>query len=125
MIGVLLTGSDQPYPHASHRVYAYSLGGAGVGCVVAIDGLTWLGGVGMIAVAALSAMMGAVFFARISEPASGRLSWALSGLSLVLTIIAVAPPSALDMELSQYKALSALRRVPGAEIISTRWSAVS
>ncbi len=125
VIGVLLTGRDQPDPLASHRVSAYSLGGAGVGCVVAIGVLTWLGGVGMIAVAALSAMMGAVFFARITEPASGRLMWALSGLSLVLTIIAVTPPSVLDMELSQYKSLSALLRIPDAEIISTRWSAVS
>ncbi len=125
VIGVLLTGRDQPYPVASNRVYAYSLGGSGVGCVVALGGLAWLGGVGMIAVAALTATAGAVSFAGVVEPASGRLRWSLSGLSLVLAIIAVAPPGLLDMEMSQYKPLSALLRIPDAQVISTRWSAVS
>jgi hypothetical protein len=125
VIGVLLTGRDQAYPLASNRVYAYSLGGSGIGCVIALGGLAWLGGTGMIAVAALSAMAGAVSFARLVEPAPGLLTGTLEALSLALIVIAVAPPSVLDLELSQYKPLSTLLRVPDAEIISTRWSAVS
>ncbi|MGH2593633.1 MAG: hypothetical protein ACRDGG_08990, partial [Anaerolineae bacterium] len=55
---------------ASHRVYAANLVGSGAGCLLALGGLAWFGGAGVIAAAALMAMLAALSF----ESASNRKS---------------------------------------------------
>lgn len=125
VIGVLLTGVDQHPPIPSHRVYAYSLIGSGLGCVAALAGLRWLEGEGMVAVAALSSLAAALVFASITPARSMVVAATLTGLGVLLALAAVAPPGPLRLELSEYKELSAVLRIPETEIRSTRWNAAS
>ncbi|HJW84806.1 MAG TPA: hypothetical protein VJ754_10920, partial [Anaerolineae bacterium] len=64
VVGALLS-SDPGDAHApdrlaSHHVYAANLVGSGAGCVLALGGLAWLGGTGVIAAASLMAMLAAL-----------------------------------------------------------------
>ncbi len=61
---------------ASHHVYAANLIGSGAGCLLALAGLSWWGGVGVIIFAALVAMLAALDF----QLASDRRSIAFASL---------------------------------------------
>lgn len=120
VVAVLLTGGNVLDPIPSHRVYAASLAGSGVGAVVALGGLASLGGEATIALSGAVAMGGAIALTLAS--ASGRrLRAAATTATIGLLLLAVAVPTPLEMTLSPYKDLSAALRYPGAGIAATRW----
>ncbi|MDH3607381.1 MAG: hypothetical protein OER12_10360, partial [Acidimicrobiia bacterium] len=125
VIGTLLAGWDQPHPVPSHRIYAASLAGSGAGALLALGGLSRLGGEGVVVLAALCAAAAATVFATASMPR--RRLWVAMGsaLSALLVVVAVIAPGALDVRLSPYKALSAVSRYPDTEVVSTEWNAAS
>lgn len=121
VIAVLLSGIDAPDQLPSHHVYAASLGGSGLGCLVALWGLDALGGERTVALAAVVAALGAVIFAAAMDTdASGSRFPAVITL-VVLAPLALSTPSFLAMDLSPYKGLVAALRYPGSEIVSTTW----
>jgi len=63
VVGALLSSGRMP----SHHVYAANLAGSGAGCLLALGGLAWLGGVGVIVFAAWIAMLAALLFEWVSE----------------------------------------------------------
>jgi hypothetical protein len=120
VVAALLTGGEVPDPIPSHRVYAASLAGSGVGAVIALGGLASAGGEPTIALSAAVAMGGATAFAL--APAGGRrLRIGAATATIGLLLLTVAMPAPLDMRLSPYKDLSAALRFPGAQIAATRW----
>ncbi len=125
VIGVLLAGWDQAHPVPSNQVYAFSLVGSGAGCVVALGALELLGGVGVVLLAGACAMASAFSFSLASERRSSGLSLVVAAAVVVLGVGSLRPPRFLDLELSEFKGLSAALRFPGAEVISTRWNAGS
>ena len=112
-------------PIASHHAYAANLIGSGAGCWLALMGLAWFGGVGVILIAALIALLAALGF----HLASDRKSIGFAAITLacfgVFAWWIIQPPAWLDLHLSPYKDLSAALRYPGAQIVSTRWNASS
>lgn len=120
VVAVLLAGGDRRDPIPSHRVYAASLAGSGLGAVIALGGLASLGGEATIAVAAAVAMGGATVLG-LASAGGRRLPVGTTAAALGLLLVAVAAPAPLEMTLSPYKDLSAALRYPGAEIAATRW----
>ena len=120
IVGVLLTGVDQPKPIPSHLIYGGSLVGSGFGCVVAVIGLDLLGGEGTIALATAVAMVAAAGFAVLAEH-----RWRLVAVTAAVAVVLIAPsifiPGLLDMNLSPYKGLSGALRFPGATVVATQW----
>ena len=125
VIGTLLAGWDQPHPVPSHRIYAASLVGSGAGALLALGGLSRVGGEGVVLLAASCALAAAAVFA--TGAGIGRRRWvgAAAVLGAALVIVWVANSSVLDVRLSPYKALSAVLRFPDAEVVSTDWNAAS
>ncbi len=109
----------------SHHAYAANLIGSGAGCLLALAGLSWWGGVGTVVFAAFVAMLAALGFQLASDRRSIGFA-AISVASIVLfTFWVFHPPDRFELRLSPYKDLSAALRYPGAQIISTRWNAAS
>jgi hypothetical protein len=109
----------------SHHAYAANLIGSGAGCLLALAGLSWWGGVGAIVFAALIAMLSALGF----QLAADRRSISFTAITLaaiaLFTFWVFQPPDRFELRLSPYKDLSAALRYPGAQIVSTRWNASS
>ena len=123
VVGVLLSGGH--FQIASHRVYAANLVGSGAGCLLALGGLAWFGGAGVIAAAAMIAMLAVLCFEWASDRRSISFTVVALGLTVLLTAWLLRPPDLLSLRLSPYKDLSAALRYPGAQVISTRWNAAS
>ncbi|MCL5995721.1 MAG: hypothetical protein M1546_06655, partial [Chloroflexi bacterium] len=72
----------------AHHVYAANLAGSGAGCLLALAGLAWLGGTGVIVAAALLAMLAAIGFAWTTTrnpPLSPLAKGGLRAISPLLT----------------------------------------
>ena len=123
VIGTLLAGWDHPTPLPSHLIYAASLVGSGAGALVAVLAMSRLSGEGVVALAALMAMTGALAFEWAARPRSSRRLGAGVALAIALAVVAVETPDALTLRLSQYKDLSAALRYPGSTVVSTEWDA--
>jgi hypothetical protein len=123
VIGALLAGWDQPVPIPSHHIYAASLAGSGVGALLAVAALGQVGGEGVVALAALVALTGALAFDLAVRPRSPGWLGVGVGAAILLGVIIAQPPDVLALRLSPYKDLSAALRYPDAEIVSTHWSA--
>ncbi len=123
VVGSSLSSSLSLIP--SHRVYAANLVGSSAGCLLALGGLAWFSGVGVIATAALTAMLAALCFEWAAERRSITFgSVQIGSIGLIATWM-LHPPDALGLRLSPYKDLSAALRYPGAQVISTHWNASS
>jgi hypothetical protein len=109
----------------SHHAYAASLIGSGAGCLLALAGLSWWGGVGAIIFAALVATLSAVGFQLASDRRSISFTAITLGAIMLFTFWVIQPPDRFELRLSPYKDLSAALRYPGAQIISTQWNAAS
>ena len=121
VVGALLASRRLP----AHRVYAANLAGSGAGCLIALGGLAWLGGVGVIVFAALMAMLAALLFEYASDRKSIVFGVIAIGSITLITTGLFSPPDLLNLRLSPYKDLSAALRYPGARILSTQWNASS
>jgi hypothetical protein len=125
VVGTLLAGVDRANSVPSHRVYAASLAGSGAGSLLALGGLDRLDGVAMIAAAAALAGLAAMAFAFAAPAGSLPLRAACGALACGLIVLTAAPPAILDLRISPYKTLSTMTRLPGTEIVSTKWNARS
>lgn len=120
VIVVLLGGGGVRRRVPSYRVYAASLAGSGIGAVMALGGLAWLGGEATIVISAALAMGGAAAFTVASAGARGWRAGTV-GAAIALLLLAATVPGPLEMRLSPYKDLAAALRYPGAEIAAVAW----
>jgi hypothetical protein len=120
IVGILLTGIDQPVSVSSHIVYGASLVGAGLGCIAAVFGLDLLGAEGTIVLAAIVAMAAAAGFAGLVEHRT-RLVSGMAAITLALALVGIVAPGLMEMHLSPYKSLPAALRFPGSLIAATAW----
>ncbi len=107
------------FPAHSSTLYAASLGGSALGCILPLATLPAVGGEGSVALCALV----------------GMLAWAgsLRGLrkipaiilGLLLILLAFKPPPFLEIKLSPYKELSQTLHQKGAKLLLRRWNAFS
>jgi hypothetical protein len=109
----------------SHHAYAANLIGSGAGCLLALAGLSWWGGVGVIVFAALVAMLSALAFQLASDRRSITFTGITLGAIVLFTVWVFQPPDRFELRLSPYKDLSAALHYPGAQIVSTHWNASS
>jgi hypothetical protein len=110
----------------SHHAYAANLIGSGAGCLLALAGLNWWGGVGVIIFAALVAMLAALGFQiAFDRESRGGITVLNVGAIALLAVWVLQPPGWFEPHLSPYKDLSAALRYPGAQIVSTQWNASS
>jgi spermidine synthase len=109
----------------SHHAYAANLLGSGAGCLLALIGMSWWGGVGAIVFAALVAMLSALGFQLASDRRSIGFTAITLGAIVLFTFWVFQPPDRFELRLSPYKDLSAALRYPGAQIVSTHWNASS
>ncbi len=121
VIGALLSGWDQPAPLPSARVYGASLIGAGLGCVIAVGALPLVGGVGVIAVAAVLGLAAAATFETSNSVPSPILLGGLAAVTVTALLMTTVGSGVLALRLSPYKDLSAALRYPGATVIDTTW----
>jgi len=121
VIGALLSGWDQPVPLTSARVYGASLIGAGLGCVIAVGALPLVGGVGVIAVAAVLGLVAAATFETSNPAPSPGLLAAVAAVTVTALMVTTLGSGVLALRLSPYKDLSAALRYPGAMVIDTTW----
>ncbi|MFQ5341994.1 MAG: hypothetical protein ACE5F6_10660, partial [Anaerolineae bacterium] len=121
VVGALLSAETYPV----NRIYAANLAGSGLGALVALAGLTWLSPPGVVLLAAAFGLASAMSFhpaSRIPHPAPRIVSLILI---VALVILAITPPTVLDIRLSPYKTLSTLLRYPDTRITFTGWNAFS
>lgn len=121
VIGTLLSSPDRPAGTPASAVYGASLVGSGVGASLAPGAIGWFDGEGVVALAAAIAAGGALAFewGRASRSLPRRTAKAFVALGLVA--VAIAGPGFLEVRLSPYKGLSAAKRYPGSEVVSTHW----
>jgi spermidine synthase len=119
-------------PGSTGRVYAANLVGSAAGCITAPAALTVFGGPGAVIVAALCAALGALAFAlsdvRGLRDRAGLLRPILlftAALIALWGVLLLALPSLFDVQISPYKGLSQLQRVPDARSIFSGWNAFS
>ncbi len=121
------------FPTRAARVYAANLAGSGLGCIAALAALTLFGGPGAVIFAALLAALAALAFAaqddrtRINtdEHGKSKLSVLISvhlcpisilpfALILLWLALLIAPPPLFELQISPYKGLSQIMRLPDA-----------
>jgi hypothetical protein len=92
---------------------------------LALVGLAWWGGIGVIVFAALIAMLAALGFQLASDRKSIGFTVIALGAIVLFAFWVFHPPDRFELRLSPYKDLSAALRYPGAQIVSTKWNASS
>lgn len=133
------------FPARAARTYAANLVGSGLGCVAALGALALFGEVGAIIFAAILAALGAGALAlevkrearfvrreargvrretRFVRCETGLVIGAL-GLIVVWSVLLIAPPRALDVQLSPYRSLSQTMLLPDARIVFSATNAFS
>ncbi len=123
-VGVLLAA----HPRLAAVIYAFNLGGSALGCLATVIALPFLGGAGMVMLAALLGALAALAFLSprlsigVRLPLSGLLSLALA---LVLLLLTIRPLALLEVRMSPYKGLSSTLRYPEARLVFSRWNAFS
>jgi len=116
---------DAPAPGP---VYAANLMGSAAGVVGAIGALPGLGGSGVVALSAALAGLGAVAFGAVRVGRADRhaLKSVLRAAACVaLAGAAYALAAWREIRLSPYRPLTYALQFPDAELVSSRWSAVS
>jgi hypothetical protein len=104
----------------AHRPYAANLIGSAVGCPIALAALALLGGEGAVALAIVLGLLSALVLTP--QPA---LRTVLGMLSIITLLIGIFTPTAFELRLSPYKALSMIRLAPDADTTLTHWSTSS
>src|SRR3989304_5710393 len=94
----------------SHHAYAANLIGSGAGCLLALAGLSWWGGVGVIVFAALVAMLAALGFQLTADRRSISSTATTLGAIALFTFWIFQPPDWFELRLSPYKDLSEIGR---------------
>ncbi|HPO13447.1 MAG TPA: hypothetical protein PLI09_08385 [Candidatus Hydrogenedentes bacterium] len=98
--------------HTAARLYFCDLAGAGIGCVLAVTGLEWLGGTYMPFFIAFMALL-PLGFAR-----GGMRRKTIIGACALLTVILVLAGANNHWGLFQFKS----KQIPGQELLLTKWN---
>ncbi|MFQ6015070.1 MAG: hypothetical protein ACE5NP_06475 [Anaerolineae bacterium] len=126
-------------PGKANVIYAFNLAGSGLGCLVVLGALAWLGGASTVI---LSAMLGAMAIGVFAWPLIGKVlatgskrhkAGILPSLCCILylallgflTVLLLARPALLDIRMSPYKSLSQALHYPQAKVVFTGWNAFS
>ncbi len=123
-VGVLLAAR----PDLAAVIYSFNLGGSALGCLAAVVALPFLGGAGMVMLAALLGALAALAFLnpRLSSGVRPSVSGLLSlALVVVLLLLIIRPLAFLEVRMSPYKGLSSTLHYPGARLVFSRWNAFS
>jgi hypothetical protein len=104
----------------AHRAYAANLGGAALGCPLALVAIDGVGAEGVVPLTVALALLAAAIFAR--KP---RARLPLVALAVVSLVVVFHPPPPLSLHLSPYKPLSSALQAPDARLTVRRWSAGS
>lgn len=104
------------------RIYFFNLAGSGLGCIVALVSLSFVGGEGTVVLASLGGALAALLLAYGRSPKGIAASIAL--LIVWLTTL-FRPPDYFTIRMSPYKPLSNSLRYQGAELLLRRWNAFS
>jgi hypothetical protein len=108
------------YPAQVNRLYAADLFGAGLGCLAAVAGLTWLDGAGAVFVCA------ALFFLAAALYGSRRgFRWRMLSLAAVATAGVPFAQDVLVFEPAASKALGTALKQTGSALLFTRWSPIN
>jgi hypothetical protein len=121
---------------ATGKVYALNLAGSAGGCLVAILAPELVDGEGVVALSALIACLGGIFFIIHEKRKNHNKMTAISLVIITATLlIALAPlgskivkgkmPPFFTLNISPYKSLSYALQNPEAEIISSEWNGIS
>jgi spermidine synthase len=108
------------WPERAGRLYAAALVGSGLGCLIALAGLSRVSEPQAVVVAALVAACGAAAFGGRHLGAVGSAATAA-----VLALLLWQAPAWLDPQLSPYKPLSQLLTHPDARVVDSQSSALS
>lgn len=123
-------------PGRANRVYAANLLGSAAGCIFAVLSPSFVGGEGVVLLAAALGLLAALTFQlRAPQSLCGRadasptaihVSRTLQGgVLFILVLAAFRTPSFLRISLSPYKGLSYLLQYPDAELVFQRWNGFS
>ena len=121
-IGALLSA----WPERAGQIYGMNLGGSAAGCLAAVLMPRWVGGSGVVFLAAaVAAVAAGVSPLRMTGVWGrwGRLLWPVAVVGLVLAAVERLP--SLEVPLSPYKSLSYVLLYPDARPISQRWNGFS
>ncbi len=108
-------------PRAAGRIYFFNLVGSGLGPLLALAAIPYLGGEGTVILTAAVGLAAALASDR-------RVRWrtGLIGAGIVILIVlALAPPPLFYLRLSPYKNLSTLLRFPETRVLRSGWNAFS
>jgi len=102
---------------AVDRLYAWDLGGAGLGCMVVFLTYTLAGEAGTVfSVCLLSGLASFAF-----RPGGWKLNLVRGPWMVIACALLMTRPGFLDLNISPYKALKVVLRYPEAHTLETRW----
>jgi len=107
------------FPARSATLYAASLGGSALGCILPLATLPAVGGEGSVALCALIGMLAWL------GSLGGLRKIPASLLGILLIVLAFNPPPFLEIKLSPYKELSQTLHQREAKLLLRRWNAFS
>jgi spermidine synthase len=107
------------FPARSATLYAASLGGSALGCILPLATLPTVGGEGSVVACAMIGMLAWLGSVK------GWRKIPASFLGLLLILLAFNLPSFLEIKLSPYKELSQTLHQKGAKLLLRRWNAFS
>ncbi len=102
---------------AVNQLYAWDLGGAGLGCAVAFLAYTLAGEAGTVFSVCLLSMLASLAF----RFGGWKLNLVRGPWMLIACALLITRPGFLDLNISPYKALKVALRYPEARILETRW----
>lgn len=106
---------------AVDRLYAWDLGGAGLGCTVVLVTYAFAGEAGTVfSVCLLSGLASFAF-----RPKGWKLNLVRGPWMLIACALIVTRPGFLDLNVSPYKALRVALRYPEAHTLETRWDSAT
>ncbi len=118
-IGGLLASDAQHL----HRIYAANLVGSGLGCVIFLPLLGWLGGEGALFASAALGAAAAGLFRTSARRFWALVRWGTIGLGVAsLLALAIVRPAWAALRLSPYKALSQVLLAADARHTVSAWS---
>jgi hypothetical protein len=113
ILALVYTGKAE----AVGRLYAWDLGGAGLGCTVVFLAYTVVGEAGTVFCVCLLSGLASFAF----RPGGWKLNLVRGPWMLIACALLMTRPEFLDLNISPYKALKVALRYPEARILETRW----
>ena len=118
--GLAVAAPLAAYPSQANRLYATDLLGAGIGCALAVAGLTWLDAPQALWLCGAALVAAGAFYAGRTP-----LMPALAALALALAASTPLAGRVIEFVPTETKALAQALRYPGTEVLYTRWTPVN